>query len=140
MGEIFEDMQRRAVIIESNSHTSSPAVLVRKKDGGVRFYVYYRKLNDVTWKDCFPLTRIDNTMDTFAGAKWFSTLNLKSGYWQVDLHPDDKEKTAFWTGQGLWQFTVMAFRLCNAPAKLERLKQTSLVTSLTSHVSCTWTT
>jgi hypothetical protein len=79
-------------------------------------------------------------MDTLAGAKWFSTLDLKSGYWKADLHPDDKETTAFWTGQGLWQFTVVVFRNCNAPAKLERLKQTSCETSLTSHVSCTWMT
>jgi hypothetical protein len=57
--------------------------------------VDYRKLNDVTRKDCFPLPRIDDTLDTLAGAKWFSTLDLKRGYWQVDLLLDDKENTAF---------------------------------------------
>jgi hypothetical protein len=62
--------------------------------------VDYRKLNDVTKKDCFPLPRIDDTLDTLEGTKWFSTLDLKSGYWQVALHPDDREKTAFSTGQG----------------------------------------
>jgi hypothetical protein len=58
-------------------------------------YLDYRKLDDITKKDCFPLPRTDDTLDTLAGAKWFSTLYLKSGYWHVDLHPNDKEKTAF---------------------------------------------
>jgi hypothetical protein len=65
--------------------------------------VPYRKLNDVTRKDCFPLPRTDDTFDTLAGAKWLSTLDLKSGYWQVYLHPD--KKNALQTGQGLWQFS-----------------------------------
>jgi hypothetical protein len=114
------------VIEESEGPWSSPVVLVRKKNGDLRFCVDYRKLNDVTKKDCFPLSRIDDTLDTLAGAKWFSTLDLKSGYWQVALHPDDKEKTAFSTGQGLWQFTAMPFRLCNAPATFERLMESVL--------------
>jgi hypothetical protein len=117
--EMLEDMRRRRVIEESDSPWSSPVVLVWKKNGDLRFCVDYRKLNDVTKKDCFPLPRIDNALDTLAGAKWFSTLDLKSAYWQVDLHPDNKEKTAFSTGQGLWQFTVMPFGLCNAPATFE---------------------
>jgi hypothetical protein len=100
--------------------------LVRKKNGELHFCVDYRKLNDVTKKDCFPLPRTDDTLDTVAGAKWFSTLDLKSGYWHIDLHPDDKEKTVFSTGQGLWQFMVMPFGLCNAPATFERLMETVL--------------
>jgi hypothetical protein len=85
--------------------------LIRKKNGELRFCVDYRKLNDVTKKDCFPLPLIDDTLDTLAGAKWFSTLDLKVGYLQVDVHPDDKEKTAFSTGQELWPFIVMPFDL-----------------------------
>ena len=118
----MEDMKSKGVIEKSYSLWSSPVVLVRK-DGGLRFCVDYRRLNGVTKKDCFPLPRIDDTLDTLAGAKWFSTLDLKSGYWQVTLHPEDKEKTAFSTGQGLWQFTVMPFGLCNAPATFERLME-----------------
>jgi hypothetical protein len=95
-----------------------------------------RKLNDVTKKDCFPSPRLDDTLDTLARAKWFSTLDLKSGYRQVDLHPYNKGKTAFSMGQGLWQFTVMAFGLWNAPATFERLME-NILRSLMSHVSCT---
>jgi hypothetical protein len=123
---MLDDMKRKGVIEESEGTWSSPVVLVRKKNGDLRFCVDYRKLNDVTKKDCFPLPRINDTLDTLAGAKWFSTLDLKSGYWQVALHPDDKEKTAFSTGQGLWQFTVMLFGVCNAPATFERLMESVL--------------
>jgi hypothetical protein len=123
---MLDDMQRRGVIKESDSPRSFPIVLVRKKNGELRFCVDYRKLNNLTKKDCFPPPWIDDTLDMLAGAKWFSTLDLKSGYWQVDVHPDDKEKTAFSTGEGLWQFTVMPFALCNAPATYERLMETVL--------------
>jgi hypothetical protein len=70
--------------------------------GVVHFCIDYRKQNDVTREDGVPLPRIDYSLGTLAGAKWFSALDLKSNYWQVDLHPDDKEKTAHLTDQGLW--------------------------------------
>jgi hypothetical protein len=123
---MLEDMKSKGVIEDSDSLWSSPVVLVRKKDSNLRFCVDYRRLNDVTKKDCFLLPRIDDTLDTLAGARWFSTLDLKSGYCQVALHPEHKEKTAFSTGQGLWQFMVMHFGLCNAPATIERLMEAVL--------------
>jgi hypothetical protein len=76
--EMLDDMQRHGVIEESDSPGPSHVVLVRKKNEELHFCVDYRKLNDVTKKDCFPLPRIDDTLDTLAGAKWVSTLDLKA--------------------------------------------------------------
>lgn len=121
------EMQEKDVIEPSTSPWSSPIVLVKKKDGSMRFCVDYRKLNEVTKKDSYPLPRIDDTLDALTGHTWFSTLDLKSGYWQVEVHPEDREKTAFTAGdQGLWQFKVMPFGLCNAPATFERLMDSVL--------------
>jgi hypothetical protein len=82
---MLDDMQCSRVIYKSDSPWSSPVVLLRKNNGELRFCLDYRKLNDVTKNDCFPLPRTDDTLGTLAGAKWFSTLDVKSGYWQVDI-------------------------------------------------------
>ncbi|CAK1596249.1 unnamed protein product [Parnassius mnemosyne] len=87
----------------------------------MRFCVYYCRLNGVTKKYSYLLPRIDDTLDILTGVKWFSTLDLKNGYWLVQIDPEEKEKTAFSTGKGLWKFKVMLFGLCNAPATFERL-------------------
>jgi len=97
--------------------------LSKKKDGTIRFCVDYRKLNSKTVKDSFPFPRIDDILDQLSGNTWFSTIDLKSGYWQIKINSKDKEKTAFSIGNGLWQFTVMPFGLCNAPATFQRLME-----------------
>ncbi|KAJ8348857.1 hypothetical protein SKAU_G00274460 [Synaphobranchus kaupii] len=119
--EKVKEMAAAGVIEPSDSPWAAPAVLVQKKSGEWRFCVDYRRLNFVTTKDSYPLPRIDEALDHISGSSWFSSLDLRSGYWQVRLAPEAKPKTAFTIGHGLWQFRVMPFGLCNAPATFERL-------------------
>ena len=93
----------------------------QEKDGTTRFCVDYKKVNNTTTKDAYPLPRVDDTLDTLAGSVWFSTLDLKSGYWQVQIAPEDRAKTAFCTQEGLFEFNVMPFGLCNTPATFQHL-------------------
>ncbi|GBM17772.1 Retrovirus-related Pol polyprotein from transposon 297 [Araneus ventricosus] len=116
-------MVDNGIIEESSGPWASPFVLVKKKYGSTRFCVDYRKLNKITIKDSYLLPRIDDTLDALNGSQWISTLDFKSGYWQVEIQPEERKKTAITTGQGLWQFKVMAFGLCNAPATFERLME-----------------
>ena len=113
--ELLNQMLERGVVEPSSSPWASPVVLVQKKDGSTRFCVDYRELNQVTRKDAYPLPRMDMTLD---GSLWFTTLDLLSGYWQVEVAEADK---AFCTTEGLFQFRVMPFGLCNAPASFQRL-------------------
>ena len=118
-----QKMLSRGVIQPSNSPWSSPVVLVKKQDDSWRFCVDFRKLNSVTHKDAYPLPRIDETLETLSGSVYFTTLDLASGYWQVQLQETDKEKTAFSTPNGHYEFNVMPFGLTNAPATFQRLME-----------------
>ena len=111
------------VIRESCRPFASPIVLVKKKDGSLRLCVDYRQLNSRTRKDAFPLPRIEESLDALTGARWFSTMDLASGYHQVPVAEADRPKTAFCTPFGLFEWNRMPFGLCNAPSTFQRLMQ-----------------
>ena len=111
------------IIQESNSAWSSLTVLVKKKDGTTRFCIDYQRLNQVTKVDAYPLPHIEDSLYTLSGARFFCSLDLASGYWQVEMDATDREKTAFVTQGGLYEFRVMPFGLVNTPATFERLME-----------------
>jgi hypothetical protein len=125
--EEIERMLSKGIIEPSNSAWSSPIVLVTKKDGSTRFCVDYRKLNEVTVKDAYPIPRVDDCLDALSGAKWFNCMDLCSGFWQIEMDKNDKLKTAFSTSSGgLHHFKVMPFGLVNAPSTFQRLMENVL--------------
>ena len=124
--ETVQQLRDQGLIEPSGSPWSSALVMVRKKDGSLRCCVDYRRLNAVTVKDSYPMPRMDDTLDALSGSNWFSTLDLKSGYHQVPLAAEDKPKTAFSAGNGLWHWRVMPFGLSNAAATFERLMDSVL--------------
>ena len=129
--QVLEDeikkLERKGIIEKSCSPWSAPIVLVQKKDSSWRLCVDYRRLNDKTIKDAYPIPRVEDNLDTLSGSKWFSSLDLDMAYHQIPVDPRDREKTAFATPMGgLYQYTSMPFVLCNAASTFQRVIEAAL--------------
>ena len=114
-------MLEAGVIEESNSEWCSPIVLVPKPDGTIRFCNDFRKLNEISKFDAYPMPRIDELIERLGTVRYISTLDLTKGYWQVPLAPEAQEKTAFATPDGLFHYRKLPFGLHGAPPTFQRL-------------------
>lgn len=122
MYKLVQEFLAAGLISESHSPYAAPAILVKKKDDTYRFVVDYRKLNLITIKDCSPLPNMEDTIRKLGqGYNYFSKLDLKSGFYQIPIHPADKAKTAFVTPFGLYQFNVLPMGLKNSPPTFQKV-------------------
>ena len=120
----IESLLAAGIIRPSKSPYSSNVVLVRKKNGKLRLCVDYRQLNDITVKDSFALPRLEEIFDCLHGAKYFSTMDMKSGYHQIEVEESHKERTAFTVGAlGFFEYNKMPFGLTNSPSTYQRIMQ-----------------
>jgi len=116
-----EEMRKHGIVEPAVSPWASNVVLVKKKDGTLRFCIDYRRLNSVTRQDSYPLPLIDNCLNAFSGSSWYSTLNLRSGYYNIPIAEKDRDKSAFVTRSDCYRFTVMPFGLTCATSVFQRL-------------------
>ena len=125
--EHLQEMLDGGAIHPSQSPLCNAVVLVWKKDGGLQFCINFRRLNSRTKKDAYPLPRMQETMESMVGARFFSMMDLKSGFWQVKMAKDSQQYTAFTVGSmGVYEFLRMLYGLCNTPATFQRLMQNCL--------------
>lgn len=117
----LKELLDAGVIRESESPFSSPIVVVKKKNGDIRLCIDFRKLNMQTIKDAYALPNLEESFSALSGSKWFSVLDLKSGNYQIEMHEEDKAKTAFVTPLGFWEFNRMPQGVTNAPSTFQRL-------------------
>ncbi|CAF1437902.1 unnamed protein product [Adineta ricciae] len=117
----IDKMLKAGIIIPSTSPWSSPVVLLKKPNGEFRFIIDYRRLNAITKKDSYPQPTVEELLQRLGGHSWFTKLDLKSGYYQIPIQQSDKEKTAFVTQDGLYQFEVLPMGLMNAPPTFQRM-------------------
>ena len=123
----IQEMLDIGAISKLHSPWASAVVLVQKRDGGLRFCINHRKLNNQTVKDAYLLPQIDETLDSLQGSRWFSLLDLKSRYWQVEMDKESKPLMAFMVGPlGFYECKRMHFGLTNAPVTFQRLMETCL--------------
>lgn len=120
---VIKHLEQQGIIRKSTSPWASPICLVRKKSGKVRPCVDYRRLNEITKKDAFPLPRVQDCLDAVSGAKLFSTFDLTSGFHQIAIRGSDVPKTAFCTKYGLYEYLTMPMGLTNSPAVFQRLME-----------------
>lgn len=123
----IDELLKHGIIRHSSSPWSNPIFFVRKKDGRLNLIVDFRKLNEITKTDCFPIPMVDEMFANLNGCKYFTSLDLTSGYYQVDLDEESKEKTAFVADNKLLEFNKLAFGLKNAPSLFQRIMQIVLV-------------
>jgi hypothetical protein len=119
--EEIDHLQQQSLIVPSHSPRTSPALVVGKANGKLQLVIDYRQLNKVIKPDAYLLLKIADMLDAMAHCKFFSILDLTSGFWQVRMNAQDQEKTAFSIKYGTFEFTVMSFGLMNAPATFHRL-------------------
>ena len=123
---VIKQLEEQGVIRKSTSPWASPICLVRKRSGKIRPCVDYRRLNEITVKDAFPLPRISDCLDAVAGAKFLSTFDMTSGFHQIKIRESDIPKTAFCTKYGLFEYLTMPMGMTNSPAVFQRLMELAL--------------